>query len=92
MAQAGSRPFLKRNIARTITAVYPSWSGIALPARTANHGGVQNHDNPQKQHTKKGKNYFEMYQPVRVSSRIFSGVFRVSRLATIIATTEMTNA
>lgn len=39
-----------------------------------------------------GSDYFCIYQPVRVSSRIFSSVFFVRRLTTIMARIEMTNA
>ena len=38
------------------------------------------------------KNYFRIYHPVMVSSRIFSLVCLVIRLTTIMATTAMTNA
>jgi hypothetical protein len=40
----------------------------------------------------KKRNYFEMYQPVRVSSRILSSVFFVQRLTITIATIEMMKA
>jgi len=38
------------------------------------------------------KSYFEMYQPVRVSSSTLSAVFFVSKLTITIATSEMTKA
>ena len=53
---------------------------------------MRRRNRPDQPYSLKKGDYFEMYQPVWVSLRIFSAVFRVKRLTPIIATREIINA